>query len=115
MRFAFGETVTLHTRTVVGQDEYGNDVYGETSTPVSGVAVWPRIAAAASGTEQVQAQDQIVSGLWVLFPPEHDVTGVDAMTVRGLRYEADGEPGRYASPLTGTDVGYQVALKRVTG
>lgn len=110
MRFPFGESVILHTRTIVGQDEYGNDVIEEVDTAVPGVAVWPR-----SSQEAVQAQDQIVSGLWALFPPDHDVTGVDALTARGDRYEVDGEPGRYVSPLTGMDAGYQVALKRVEG
>lgn len=110
MRFPFGQSVTLHTRTVVGEDEYGNTVYEEVDTVVRVVAVWPR-----TSTEAVQAQDQVVSGLWALFPPTHDVSAVDAITVYGKRYEIDGEPGRYLSPLTGRDVGFQLALRRVTG
>lgn len=110
MRFPFGETVTLHKREIVGEDDYGNDVIAETATPVPGVPVWPRTSA-----ETVQARDQVVDGLWALLPAEHDPSAVDAVTVRGRRYEVDGEPGRLLSPLTGTDAGYQVALRRVTG
>ena len=36
-----GETVTVITRAVTGQDSKGNDVYGETRTDVSDVLVAP--------------------------------------------------------------------------
>lgn len=115
MRYPHGETVVLHSRQVVGEDDYGNDVYAEVDTTVVGVAVWPRIAAVAAGIELVQAQQQVVSGLWMMLPAEHDPSAVDEITVYGRRYEIEGEPGRYRSPISGTDAGSQLALRRVTG
>jgi hypothetical protein len=40
--FTFGESVTLHTRGVTGQDGDGNDVYGDTATTLTNIPVWPR-------------------------------------------------------------------------
>ena len=72
--FANGQTVTLITRTKTGEDSYGNDVYGETPTDVPGCVVWP-----TASTENVQAEDQVITGLTALLPVGTDVSAVDAV------------------------------------
>ncbi|WP_310962147.1 hypothetical protein [Nocardioides terrisoli] len=108
MVMPFGETVTLHTRSVLDQDADGNDVLYDVDTVLSGVPVWP-----AGGTELVQGQDTLISGLFALLPAGTDVSGIDSVTVYGDEYEVDGEPGRFTNPFTGTDPGVQVHLTRV--
>lgn len=106
----FGETVVLHVRTVTGQDADGNDVYGDVSTTLLNVPVWPR-----SAVELVQGQDTLVTGLSALLPPGTNVSAVDKVTVYGDGYDIDGEPGRYRSPFTNLDPGVLVHLTRATG
>lgn len=108
MSFGFGETVTLITRTVTGQDGDGNDVYGSTPTTLTNVPVWP-----AGASELVQGQDTAITGLYALLPPGVDVSTVDAVSVYGDTYEVDGQPGRYASPFTGLNPGVLVHLTEV--
>lgn len=117
MAFLFGQTVTLHSRTLVVDaagkpipDAYGNDVYTETDTDVTGVPVWPRNA-----SEKVQGEDTLITGLWAVLPSSVNVFAVDEVTVYGQRYKVDGEPGNFTlSPLTGFNLGHQVALTRVS-
>jgi len=110
MTFAFGEAVTLHGRTVTGQDSDGNDVYSDAPTTLTGVPVWPR-----SSTELVQGQDTLIVGLSALLPAGTDVSSVDRVTVYGKDYDIDGEPGTFRSPFTNLDPGVLVNLTRATG
>jgi hypothetical protein len=106
-----GETATVLRPGTPTQDPYGNDVPGDdTETDYGSCAVWPRVS-----SEDVQARDQIIDGLYVLFPVGADVLATDRVRVRGEVYLVDGEPGVYRSPLTGTRLGPQVALTRITG
>ena len=110
MTFAFGETVTLHGRTVTGRDSDGNDVYTDAPTTLHGVPVWPR-----SAVELVQGQDTLITGLSALLPAGTSVAGVDKVTVYGKDYDIDGEPGVYRSPFTNLQPGVLVNLTRATG
>lgn len=111
MSFAFGRTVTLHSRGITGQDADGNDVYGDTDICVDSVAVWPR-----TSSEQIQGQDLVITGLVCVLPCSTDPSAVDAVTISGRRYDVDGEPGDYTrSPLTGSTLGWLLNLRRVTG
>lgn len=110
MTFPFGQTVTLITRTVSGQDSYGNDVYTETTTDVTG-AFDPGTSA-----EAVQGQDLLTVQPTVYLPADVDVpSAVDAVEIAGQRYEVDGSPNVYQSPFTGWRPGTVVRLRRVTG
>lgn len=108
--FAYGDTVTIVSRALTGQDEFGNDVYSETSVDVPRVPVWPR-----ASSENVQGEDQVIIGLAALLPAGTDVAAIDAVIVAGARYEIDGEPARFRSPFTNLNPGVQVNLTRVTG
>jgi hypothetical protein len=106
-----GETATVLRAGTPTRDPYGNDVPGDdVATDYKGCAVWPRVS-----SEDVQARDQVIDGLYVLFPSDADVLATDRVQVRGQVYLVDGEPGIYRSPLTGTHLGPQVALTRVSG
>ena len=109
MNFPHGETVTLVARAVTGQDGDGNDVYGETLTDVIG-GFDPAI-----GFERVGGMDQVSTQPQVYLPPGTVVDSVDAVVVRGLRYEVDGTTNDWRSPFTGWAPGVVIPLKRVTG
>ena len=108
--FANGQTVTLITRTKTGEDSYGNDVYGETPTDVPGCVVWP-----TASTENVQAEDQVITGLTALLPVGTDVSAIDAVIVAGLRYEVVGDPSSFSSPFSNLNPGIEIRLSKVTG
>jgi hypothetical protein len=106
-----GETAAVLRPGSPTRDLYGNDVPGiDTETVYDGCAIWPR-----TSSEDVQARDQVIEGLYVLFPPGADVQATDLVRARGATYLVDGEPGLFRSPLTGTALGPQVSLTRVTG
>lgn len=111
MSFPLGEVATVLRAGPTTRDDYGNDVPGpDTETTYAGCAVWPRIS-----SEDVQARDQVIEGLYVLFPLNADVIATDRVRVGNVTYLVDGEPGIYRSPLTGTALGPQVALTKITG
>jgi hypothetical protein len=104
-------TITVLRAGEPTQDDYGNDVPGEdVETDIGGCAVWPR-----SSDEDNRARQQVTEGLNVVAPYGSDIRPHDRIRVRGLLYEIDGEPGSWASPLTGTKAGVQVSLTRITG
>jgi len=109
--FPFGETVTILSRGITGQDGDGNDVYGTTSTDVPGCTFAP-----AGSVERVQGQDIVTTQ-----PTVYLATGTpaplatDQIRVRGLLYEIDGDPQVFRNPFTGATPGPVVKLKRVTG
>lgn len=111
MPFAFGETVTLITRTVTGRDADGNDVKGTVETP------WPgTVFAPAGSTEHLAGQDTVdstASFTWV-----DDLPAIDAYDAirrpNGDLYEIVGQPEAYSSPFNGQQV-LQAHVNRVTG
>jgi len=107
LRGAFGETVTVIRQT---ENNRGDWTPGETFR-VEGCAVWP-----TTSTETVEGgMDIVVLGLTLLMPPYSDVLSTDKITVRGILYTVNGEPGIHKSPLTGTRAGIEVQLKAQTG
>lgn len=109
MTFAAAMPVTLITRTVSGQDAYGNDTFTETQTTIN--------AAFAPGTslELVQGQDLVTIQPTLYLPPDVDPNPIDAVLVDGQRYDVDGDTDVWMSPFTGWHPGNVVKLKRVTG
>jgi hypothetical protein len=109
--FPAGETCTVLRAGAPTRDPYGNDVPGaDTETSYGGCAVWPRFS-----SENVQTRDQVIEGLYVVFPTGANVLATDRVRTRGQVYLVDGEPGTFQSPLTGTTLGPQVSLTRITG
>lgn len=105
-------TVTVITRTVTGQDDYGDDIYGETTTAVDGVF------APGGSSELVQGQDTVVYKPTVYLPAGTAVSPVDAVEINGQRYTVDGQPNDWSglSPSGWVpDFPIVVQLERVTG
>jgi hypothetical protein len=107
--FEFGETFTIHTRTVTGQDADGNDVYGDVDTPTSGAF------APAGSTELVQGQETVLTHDTIYLDDGAPVpAATDQVTARGDRYDIDGTPQTFHNPFTGDEPGAVVRLLKVT-
>lgn len=111
MSWYLTRTVTRIRRAVTGTDAYGNDITSETSTPILECSWDPR----SSLGEDTDARQQVISGLMLFCAdPAVDILPTDAIEVEGIRYEVDGEVGRYTGSRMGNDHA-AVALRRVTG
>lgn len=104
----FAEPVTIHRRTKTTPDSDGNDAWTETDVAAK-AALYP-----FESTELTDAQDTSIQRINALFVPPVGVAVTDEVTARGNRWQVDGEPGDYASPLTNTKA-EKVTLRRVTG
>ena len=107
----FSETCTIRDWTVVGEDDYGNDVYEPSDRP--DIPAWfePR----TSG-EETDARQQVTSGFWLWLEPGTQLAATAQVKLGGVDgwYEVDGEPGiQHGGELVGGFV--RVALRRVTG
>lgn len=108
--FAFPESATIVTRTKSGTDSDGNPIWVDASTAVTGAF------APAGSTELVQGQDTVITNPTFYLSAGSPVpTATDQLTVRGVRYEIDGEPEVYMNPFTGTRPGAVLRLNSVTG
>lgn len=110
MSYALGEPVTIRQRIPAGLDAYGNAVFTDQTTIVTGCAFSPGLS-----IEATQGRDTITSQPVAYLPAGTAVAGIDALTVRGVRYEVDGTPNVWRSPFTGVTRGIEVRLKGVTG
>jgi hypothetical protein len=110
MTFPYGQTVTLISRTVSGQDDYNNDVYAETS-----VDIFPCVVQPAGTTEAVQWTDQVSTDLAIFMPYGTDIEAVDAVLYNGLRYEVQGKTIDWISPFTGRVSPVQIRVSLITG
>lgn len=108
--FPFSRTVTFLRKTLGAKDLHGNPSVTTTPILVPGCAVWPRVS-----SENVNGQDLVITGVTVFAPDGTTVLPTDQAVIDGLTYEVVGDPGLYASPLTGTRAGVEVQLMRVTG
>lgn len=115
MSAPFGEPITVTTLTQSGTDDYGDPVTASTSIVRTGAF------APAIGSESTNGQDQVVTQPQVFFTGQDadDVAAVidsaSTLTVRGLVYQVDGDPGDWRSPFTGWHAGLTVPLKRTAG
>lgn len=106
-----GETVILITRTVVGQDGDGNDLYGEVQTPLDGCWFDP-----GGSSELIQGQETVIRRPQVGLPEGSVLPSpVDAVIARGIRYPIDGQPQAFHNPFTGWEPGIVIQLEGVTG
>lgn len=106
----FTETVVIRGRTVTGEDDYGNDVYGWVERTAA--AWWePR----TSG-EQTDAREQVTSGYWLYLDEGTALNASAQVKLGGVGdwYEVDGEPGRQPGGFV-VDGYVRVALKEVAG
>ncbi len=113
--YPFGETVQVVRRVQAGVDEDNNPAYSEQVDAYEQCAVWPSDGNGSGGNEYTDARDTVIIGLTAVLPPGVDAAAIDRVIVRGDEWEVMGDPQRLPSPLTGTDPGTPVQLRRVTG
>ena len=101
-----------HTPESTDEDEYGRPI---TPKPVD---LTVRAIAFDPGTtsEPRSGTSRRVSTKPTMYlPDDPGLTAQDAFTVHGRRYEIDGDPGIWQSPITGQVKGVEVPMRRVTG
>jgi hypothetical protein len=94
------------------------DGYGNTQTDWdAGTTVTVRHAgfAPSGNTEDTNRRDAVTAAPTVYLPAGTDVDSTCRVVVRGLTYEATGDPADWRNPLTGLNAGLALALRRVEG
>lgn len=109
MSFGRGQTVTITTRTRVGQDADGNDTFTEASTVLAGVPVWP-----GSSTELLDGRDQVTAVMLAWLPIGTVIGPLDKVTLSDGVYEVTGQPKSFSSPFSGRS-GKTVTLTKIVG
>ncbi len=111
-----GETVTVTHPAATATDEYGDPIPGQSATvQVPGCAVAPRMQLQASTESGERGRQGVIVGLTVYTPPGVDIRSSDKLTVRGVDYDVEGEPGVWVNAFTGVPRGVEVALRRAVG
>src|SRR5690348_8965393 len=106
--FPFAEDFTILSRTVTGQDGYGDDVYGATETATSGAF------APAGSVELTDSRDTVMAFPTIYLSPGAPVPAATDQIRReatGYVYGIDGEPAVYRNPFTGDQPGAVLRLK----
>lgn len=110
MTAAFPVQVVLVRRTKGPLDALGNDTYIDSaSAPVN--AVW----APGGSTEQIQGRDTLTITGTLYVAAGTNLSHLDAVLVNGQRFEVDGDPIDWRSPLTGWAPGIEVRVRRAAG
>lgn len=107
MIFPFVEPVTLLVNGGGTVNRFGDDVPTQTAIDVTG-AFSPGVSAeqAALGVGSTQPE--------VYLPPGTQVPAwIDAVTVRGVTYQVDGQPADWRSGMDGSSMGVVVRLSGV--
>jgi hypothetical protein len=102
--FPFVEPVTLLVNSAATPNQFGDEV--PTQTPITLLGAFsPGVSAeqAAQGTGSTQPE--------VYLPPGTQVPQwVDAVTVRGVTYQVEGQPAEWRSGITASQMGFVVRL-----
>jgi len=104
--FPYGVTVTVTPQTT---DNFGNRTAGS-PVEVAGCVVYQ-----TPGVETVEGQDTLVYTATVIAPPGTSIAATDRLTIDGAVFEVASQAIEWRSPLTGTEPGVQVTVRRVQG
>lgn len=111
--FGYGETVTVQAHLVdASEDSHGNPV--ETFAPpveVGDCGFDPGGSVETLGP----GREVVVSRPRVFLPPDTVITARSLLTIRGLLYRVDGDPGDWRNPFTGWNPGIVATLERAAG
>lgn len=111
MSVFFNRSVTIESRAVTGRDSYGNDVYGTTTSTLTGCDFQPRTT--QERVDDARSQLQIDGTLYAPASAEGLLTAADAVLIDGARYEVNGAPSVWQG--LAVDGYLEVPLRRVTG
>ncbi|PWF26038.1 hypothetical protein DD236_08055 [Ancrocorticia populi] len=103
-----GETVTLHIRVDTGRKTSSNDpIYRNEDVDRPNCMVAPRVKPEAFDYNSVT----YVHGFDVYDTYDCPITASDKVTIRGVKYNVDGEISRWANPYDGQKKGCHYAVK----
>lgn len=109
--FSYGEAGTVHRRRVTGVDAYGRETVAWVDEQVDGLGFEP----GSSSEPRAGAQRRVNTKPTLILPDGLVIGSEDQITVRGVRYEVEGETGVWRNPFTGWSPGGEVTLQKVTG
>jgi hypothetical protein len=103
--------MTLVKRVLSGAvDAYGNDVYTEQNVTVPNCVFQP----GGSG-ENLAFADQTNTNDSVFLPAGTDVTYLDAIIYKGIKFEVTGVPNQWTSPFSGRVSPIRVEVNKISG
>jgi hypothetical protein len=106
-----GESVQIKRRSKTSRDEFGNNVYQETTLTVRDVLV-----AIDAGSEPADAvRDHVDQTLTLYFPNGTKVQDGDRFVIRGTQWLKDSAIQNWISPFAGLDAGVVVKVRRRNG
>lgn len=106
--FTHGFTITVERPGAL--DRFG-DRSASTTHTIAGCAAYP-----VTGSENMTQRDTVIDVWSLLVPFGSDIQATDIITFPGgERFEVDGSPSNYQSPLTGWTPGMEVRIRSVTG
>lgn len=111
--FPYGESALLHRRAGQTRNAHGA-VVPEYAAPVELQKV--AFAPGSSSEPQDGASQRVVTQPTLYITDGTVVGPLDQVTVRGVRYEVDGDmSGQWVNPFTGHSPGSAVTLRKVSG
>lgn len=108
MTFPFGTSVRVWREV---RNRLGDTVLADERW-LDGVAISPRVSNESGGDIRTAV---VTQGLTMYTPAGHGLTAHHRVEVAGVVYQVQGEPGSWASPLTGWVAGDQIELDRTEG
>lgn len=112
LMFEHGEQVIHHRYTVGEPDGFGQVESGFVDEVWAGVAFAP----GSSDEPQRGGSTRVTTSATLYDPLSRPVDSLDQFTVRGRRYQVDGDAsGAWVNPFTGRAPGGTVTLKAVSG
>jgi hypothetical protein len=111
--FDHGDQVLWHRFTGSGVDQYGDPApIGFEDVELTGVGFAPE----STVEPRDGASQRVVSEAKLYLSEPIDYSSQDEFTVRGVRFEVEGDAaGGWMNPFTGWSAGQEILLRRVTG
>lgn len=110
--FTNGEQVVWHQRTDGDLDAYGRPKVSFVDAVLENVAVAP----GSTSEPRRQGSERVTTQMTLYLQPDPGVKPGDRFTVRGTRYEVEGDvSGAWVNPFTGNGFGCEIGLRKVTG
>lgn len=94
------DTITLVTEgKVVGEDSYGDPIYGDEEIDIAVHSVQPALVDEADGTARWSTTEMDIFS----YRPLH-ISASDSVWHEGRKFQANGETQAFRNPYTGTEV-----------
>jgi hypothetical protein len=94
-----------------GYDEHGDPIDGTARRTLDHAFIAPRTTADLDG----RGRHGVTVGVSLFAPYGTDLVHTDQVEIDGELFDVDGEVAQWRNPLTGSNAGAEVALKRAAG